>query len=360
MIINAHAHIFTDAAVPESFLPFGLVRTLSKNKISSHVARVLTRINPFSDHDIFDRFALFLKTGASGSEEKILEDMAQYYPSDTRFVLLSMDMTYMGCGSPQQSFEDQCGVLARIKASWGDRVLPFVCVDPRRPAIIDFVKTHIEKKGFAGIKLYPPLGFFPYDRNLAPVWQYAERNKIPVIAHVSREGVYRRGKITADDYAQSRIGRPDPSKMGYFAQRNFFTHPAHYRELLTEFPSLKISLAHAGGAIEWFRHYKFPKTDSGDILTRNWFVQTIDIIRDFPTAYTDIAYTLAFKRFYGIFNSIMNDPVLRKKIMYGTDFYLDRLITDETAFSERFKNALSADIFEQISYKNPKEFLGIP
>jgi hypothetical protein len=39
---------------------------------------------------------------------------------------------------------------------------------------MDLVKKHIEERGFQGIKVYPPVGFYPFDKNLHPILEYAE------------------------------------------------------------------------------------------------------------------------------------------------------------------------------------------
>jgi poly(A) polymerase Pap1 len=70
---NCHTHIFTNRIVPAEFLPLGLVRVLSRRRVSRQVAKLLNWLNPFSDSDLFDRYAAFVEIGASKSQPDIFE-----------------------------------------------------------------------------------------------------------------------------------------------------------------------------------------------------------------------------------------------------------------------------------------------
>ncbi|MGK7896407.1 MAG: hypothetical protein AB4372_23020 [Xenococcus sp. (in: cyanobacteria)] len=107
IIHNCHTHIFTFQAVPERFLPFGLVRLLAKRKISRPIARWLNHLNPFSSDDLFDRYAAFLDIGTSSTQEDIFNGLQKFYPPDTRFVVLSMDLEHIDVGKSLQSFTGQ-------------------------------------------------------------------------------------------------------------------------------------------------------------------------------------------------------------------------------------------------------------
>ncbi|GAG71552.1 unnamed protein product [marine sediment metagenome] len=94
-IYNCHTHIFTNKAVPSKFLPLGLVRFLGKRRVSRWLGRLLNRLNPRSSNDVFDRAASFMNIGNYESQLEIFKLLKGFYPEETKFVVLSMDMTYM-------------------------------------------------------------------------------------------------------------------------------------------------------------------------------------------------------------------------------------------------------------------------
>ncbi len=95
-------------------------------------------------------------------------------------------------------------------------VHPFVFVDPRRmeedgerffkyridnnQVVLEdcFIRTFIEDHHFAGFKIYPALGYYPFDERLLPLWKYAADNGIPIMTHCIRGVIYYRGKKKAD------------------------------------------------------------------------------------------------------------------------------------------------------------------
>jgi len=88
-ITNCHSHIFTIHNIPERFLPLRLVRYLARNNRTRRLARALNWLNPFSNHDLLDRYANFIRQSDKPNQRAILEDLMSYYPSDSKFVILS-------------------------------------------------------------------------------------------------------------------------------------------------------------------------------------------------------------------------------------------------------------------------------
>ena len=46
---------------------------------------------------------------------EILENIFKFYPIETKFVVWTMDMAYMGAGEPKQPYDDQLKELAEAK-----------------------------------------------------------------------------------------------------------------------------------------------------------------------------------------------------------------------------------------------------
>jgi len=55
-----------------------------------------------------------------------------------------------------------------------------------------FVKTYMEDRRFSGFKIYPALGYFPFDDELLPIWRYAAENDIPITTHCIKGVIYYR------------------------------------------------------------------------------------------------------------------------------------------------------------------------
>ena len=101
--------------------------------------------------------------------------------------------------------------IAALKASKTNHIYPFVFVDPRRIEkegsgyfdyeVTDgkvvlkpcFIQEYIVQKEFSGFKIYPALGYYPFDPLLLPLWKYAEQNNIPILTHCVRGPMYYRG-----------------------------------------------------------------------------------------------------------------------------------------------------------------------
>ncbi|NML71694.1 hypothetical protein HHL23_18100 [Chryseobacterium sp. RP-3-3] len=65
---------------------------------------------------------------------------------------------------------DELKALKRIKSK---TCLPFVFADPRRirddHTYFDVIRNCITNEGFRGIKTYPALGYYPFDKDILPL-----------------------------------------------------------------------------------------------------------------------------------------------------------------------------------------------
>lgn len=352
-IYNCHTHIFTNEIVPEHFLPFGLVRFLSQRRISRWLGRFLNKLNPKSDSDVFNRAVSFMNIGNKKSQLEIFDFLRKFYPEGTKFVVLSMDMEYMAAGKVIQGFNQQLDELSQIKKSYPDQIFPFICADPRRSNITEIVKKYIEEHDFHGIKIYPPLGYYPFDERLYPIFEYAESNKIPIVSHCSPPVVYYRGEIKEEMLIHPRNQRRfEIASNQEFAKR--LTDPENYIYLLKDFPNLKVCLAHFGGESEWKKYLLTPWDESMD---QSWFSSISEIIKIHPNVYADISYTMHSPELYSLLKVVLQDQKLRSRILFGSDFYMVELDISERSFSINLRAYLGEDDYQQIADKNPQEFL---
>jgi predicted TIM-barrel fold metal-dependent hydrolase len=352
-IHNCHTHTFTCRAIPEGFFPFGFIHFL-RSKWGSAITRyILRKILPFKGWDAFDRIAAFVTIGNMKSQEENFRFVKGFYPQGTKFVILPMDMEFMGAGSAPQSYLEQLEELKDLymHPEYRDMMIPFIAVDPRRPRIEELLKEYIDKHNFRGIKLYPPLGYYPFDPALDPVYSFAEEKQIPIIAHCSPGGVYGRYKITPEMRKHPKTGALIEGGSKKFFKN--YTDPANYHYVLERFPNLIICLAHFGGGAEWAEYLKNPLPGPE---SSSWLSKVSRLIQKYPNVYADVAYTASEEEYRSMIKVLINTEELREKILYGSDFYMVQMDNTEREFGINLRAFLGEDDYRQIAVTNPLKF----
>ncbi|MDT0620646.1 amidohydrolase family protein [Croceitalea vernalis] len=256
------------------------------------------------------------KEGESGMSINFRQ-LKQQYPSNSRFVILPMDMEFMSAGRVREPFLEQMKGVMLLKQKNQNSFFPFVHVDPRRienqlpnEPFFTFsktkdgsvqlkdcqLKTYLDQ-GACGIKIYPALGYYPFDKNLLPLWLFCAQNEIPITTHCSVGPIFYRGKkkkvwdrhpvfeevISGKAANNNQVF--EKLRLMQVKNKDFqanFTHPLNYccllmphflKQLLDEYnddtlnslfgykkgtleqdlSKLKINLAHYGGAENWDR-----------------------------------------------------------------------------------------------------------
>ena len=194
------------------------------------------------------------------NQRDIFEKLKGQYPKGSRFVVLPMDMEYMKAGKTNESYKMQMHELVSIKAKHPSIFYPFVFIDPRRiKEQTDFfqyrlganqeviledceVKKYIEDNKFSGFKIYPALGYYPFEEELLPVWKYAVQHKLPILTHCIRGTIFYRGTKKAEwdthRFFLENDSSPDPLLLPETKNQDFqinFTHPLNYLVLLKEY-----------------------------------------------------------------------------------------------------------------------------
>lgn len=360
-ITNCHIHTFNLKHVPKGFLPFGITQGLASLPLQAAVTSLLHWANPFNSRDRLSRYANFLEIGGQRTQEQIFEVIRGYYPEGTRFVVLPMDMAFMGAGKPPEDIHAQHDELEELALKHPDLILPFLAIDPRRYEGNDgeqALESELEKRFpsdtkkriFKGIKLYPPQGYSPTDRRLKPVWEFCEKESIPILAHCSRGGVHKRG------LSQEKVDR--------------YTDPDMYLPLLKRYQNVKLCLAHFGGDEDWTAYFEKPESRNEVPLTAsyeerrsmNWVSKIIQIIEsgEYPGLYTDVSYTIfSTQKFLPAISVILrNSSKVRAKTLFGSDYYMTQNEKfDERYLSMQLRHTLGEEVFREIAGVNPKNFL---
>lgn len=204
------------------------------------------------------RFALYR------DQSGVFTRLKNQYPAGTGFVVLPMDMEYMGAGKLMKGFQyaEQMKALNDIKQNTKNKdvFFPFVFVDPRRinkekgqlnykinngKVTLEncFIKEYIEEHRFNGFKIYPALGYYPFDEALLPLWKYAADNSLPIMTHCIRGTIYYRGNKKKEwdkhPVIEQVCGKNDYEPLLLTQVKNVdfcnnFTHPLNYLCLLDE------------------------------------------------------------------------------------------------------------------------------
>lgn len=333
-IVNCHVHTFTIDHVPEDFVRFGGMRAL-RVPLVRRLLGWLSRLIPSRLlGERVARLLRFAEVANVASQREVFEHLRGFYPPQTRFVVLPMDMTHMGAGAPRRTIDEQHAELLELAASHAPQVIPFCAVDPRASDPLGRVRELVAA-GCRGIKLYPALGYFPTDERLRDVYAFAQEASIPVISHCSSGGIRARGLTRSAAAA--------------------FCHPEHFRALAREFPRLRICLAHYGGHLEW---HAYRKKRPGD--PRTWVSLISDLLCDVDTIYADVSYTMfRYQENVPILKLLLADERIRRSVLFGSDYYMVELeAATEREVSIELRAALGEELFTQIAERNPARWLG--
>lgn len=360
---NIHLHIFTGKCAPKDFLQVGLnwgdgasslLKWLFMTKPVSWLITKFAGLIP-------NKMLQFLKIGVMASQEEVFVNVKSAYDnsahSGIKIIALSIDMDYMSDvdKKPAQDFNSQIRDIYKLKKSYPDSFFPFYGVDPRNPDTrnMENIMAALETNAFAGIKLYPPNGFFPFDSRLDKLYEYAETNNIPIMTHCTRGGSYYIGRnvwsVIPDNPSSLNPSHPIMPKIvkriaAYknaankaFRENaracNLFTHPENYLPVLDKYPKLKLCIAHMGGDIEILgaknpdgKHAKWSKEAMLlEGCNKTWYdiISSEILIADYPNTFTDISYSLCDpKCMTKVFNDLSNNKINQARVLFGTDYFM--------------------------------------
>jgi predicted TIM-barrel fold metal-dependent hydrolase len=320
---------------------------------------LLVRINPASN-DIFERTARFLKISEQPTQEEVFQQVQRQYPNEetvkTRFVVLPMDMGFMKLGELPTPIERQHDELLALAKKFKPQIIPFYAADPRHPDIVERVKNNLSRGKVEGIKIYPNLGYKPDDPKLMEIYKLCIEGDFPVVTHCSPGGIWK--------YGLSR------------EERRANSEPLNYKRILDTpgYKTLKLNLAHFGGAEEWVRHLK-GRTQEDEENEENkkkdepWVRTIYEMIASdqYPNLYTDISYTAFTPKVQGLYidlvdylKVLLSNPLVRQRVLFGSDYYMvERESVSEKEASILLRSRLGEDLYKQIAYTNPREFLCI-
>lgn len=199
---------------------------------------------------------------------------------------------------------------------------------------------HIGSNFFAGIKVYPPLGFDPWPSNqeerekVKYLYNYCCQKGIPITAHGSEGGFVVVPKKQAKRY----------------------TSISRWRNVLEAYPNLKINLAHfpVGEKSLWL----FPRTKRLNTILR--------LVKKYKNVYVDFSNRAVNDKYYASLKRLIQSESaeheidLKKRILFGSDFTINLMsINSYNRYLEIFSQNTSFDDSEKDGFCsiNPGQFL---
>jgi predicted TIM-barrel fold metal-dependent hydrolase len=333
--------------------------------------------------ELIGRYADTLYTVSHG-RGRIAASLARAYPTVDLFTPCLVDFDRWSEDAAKTDLSVQIvlqGEIARLSTRGlvqrpTARFHPFVAFDPRREiahpsaprgsmaplrlaavgprsGALDMVHFAVETAGFLGVKVYPPVGFAPLDNvslrrgepdaaqvdaALRALYTYCQAREVPITAHTSPGNEYGLG----------------------FRE---LVAPRRWRPVLREYPGLRLNLGHFG-------HVYGVHHQHGVDTEEAWCNQAGDLIQRYPSVYADLSnspavydggYAARYARYLRAL--VAKYPKIKQRLMYGSDWWLNRL--DEG--SDRFPTAipevlvaagLTADEVRDVMGRNALRFLG--
>lgn len=219
---------------------------------------------------------------------------------------------------------------------------------------------NIKSNFFAGIKLYPPLGFNPWPESddkmpddpnydykterekVEVLYEYSCNKNIPITVHC--------GELGYDVVPNSRR----------------LTSPDKWEKVLknSKYSKLKLNLAHFGQEKKWSRY--LPETLSHLLpISNEWEEKIIKLIDKYDNVYTDFSFLGSYDDYYKhLARLIEKDPKLTTKlnsrVLFGSDFVINLLyVKSYNEYLEKFATTrfLTLDQKKLLCNYNPEKFL---
>jgi len=374
IFFDVHAHSFTTKHVPDNFRKIlSWVSRNIKNKLTKWLAEnfdlpfnsnrsveVMGALVDYYDNFFMDQFIsphLFIVNLMMDMERGIPGGVESNYEKQLRELthMMTLDHRPDYVGSSQRTFK------------YNETILPFLAVDPHNPDIFrQFISafspnvnltsnSFFDDTLFFGVKIYPTLGYMPYDPTLMKIFEVCAEKKIPVTTHCG--GIRTRANKFSFELGDFRkpednqyVERTLRSKEEF---KNWFVYPKHWEPVLNELPDLKLNIAHMADGDDLQLFLK-------DRRLRNMFHQTMDLLEIYPNVYSDISYSFYDDKVQKLILSMMKTDRYRSKILYGSDYFLIDLEKGNLGgFIRKLKDTFKRDdaLWHELTVTNPVKFL---
>jgi predicted TIM-barrel fold metal-dependent hydrolase len=164
--------------------------------------------------------------------------------------------------------------VAGYVAQHSDRLIAFACIDPHQPHYLEELDRATRELKMRGLKLGPIYqNYHPMDLRMLPVYDYCQRNQLPIVIHQG-----------------TTFPRRAPLK---------FASPLLLEDVALAYPDLVMVIAHMG---------------------HPWIEETLVLIRKQPNLYADIS--ALYYRPWQFYNGLIlaMEYGVADKLLFGSDF----------------------------------------
>lgn len=352
-IISAHNHLVI--ATPEGF-PNRFLKKMSDTKIGFGILKAFLHCaNPFSKQDSLDKLLTFIQANKDMSMVSMFNKLRSEggYSPRTKFVILTVNMAFMGCGIVKKTFGEVCMELERLRQDNPDIVIPFLHTDCRSGNMVHLFLEYVENGYWGGVKMYNSMGTMPTDNRYNYIYSTLQRINKPIIAHCTYGNpIYYRGgkkklKELLGDLYDSELSEKDNCCK--------FTDPLNWEKVAKLYPNLRICLAHFGGSQHWKEWSKNPNDK------KNLVNVILGVLERNPNIYADISFTLNDKSLYPMFYKLMTRDeysFIRERVLFGSDWYMNKTECTERQWADDLEFSIGSEMFNKIARENTHRFLG--
>jgi len=294
-IVDGHAHVASTDFIPRSFIE-GTVKNVSLALAAQGIQTSRDKLLDLYLAKLQDHDCSLLTT-----------EMARAGIGQT--VLLLPDFTY-ALRDAVLTIDEMIERHRSILEKWPEAYRIFVGVDPRWGADgVALFERAVVQYGFHGLKLYPPCGYSPSDRELYPFYEICAAHGLPVVSHTG-------GTSPALDFDTA--------------------HPLMVDRAARDFPTVNFILAHGG---------------------TTYLEQCAMMCAYRPNVFLDVsAYqSMSIQRLGDLFARGVNH-----KIIFGTDWpvfrlqgnqksFIDALLSDASPLRQLKPRELSAFFYETMT-----------
>ena len=333
--VFSHEHLITLEHLADRIIPI-LSKLLFRRPMSLKILKRLLRIaNPFSDEDDLERIANFLSNTNKTQAENWFE-LKQWMSKGDEACVLTICQDHMGRGEVpipyRQQVREVCDLIDK-----GEPIRLFLHLDPRMP---NMMGNFWEFQSYiSGIKMYPYMGHFPYDINLNPLWRRCEKFGYPVIWHCSPTNINWYGGKDIDKILKKSLFPLIHTKNNNKHKSTNFSNPLGIIKVAKSTPNINHIIAHLGGKEEVEKW-----VDGKDSFTKTIIEACIDL----PNVYVDTSFTVHNEKMFDAVLQILK-IVPEHKIIWGTDFYMNKSVADMKNYVIDFRNYIGDDKFNRIS-----------
>ncbi len=343
--INVHCHLLNFKFIPDSFFKTRarIREWMLRHRLTRCLARCITSIWPGKKYDKLHEVLTMMKEDINDVTEKLIREMREANIVLSTPLMMDLELASFN-EKPEIPYRYQVKLVSDIVIKYPGEIMPFIMFDPRRRSVSELIKTALEEMGFLGVKMYPPLGYHPdpssflndaeVNHELEDIYEYCENNSVPITTHCSRGGAYSGDLMRCKELVRE------------------FCQPSSWEGVLKKHPELYLNFAHFGG------NEDFLKKDN----TESWCSIIQKLMKQYNNVYADISYhDGALNKetsggYFKILNNLLNDSLIRSRVIFGTDWLMTRHTWEERTYVEAFTK-LPSEILQHIAFQNPLNFL---